>query len=341
MAYLILGENFSYLPVEEDGTPVGSSVLLTMAVDDLLQATSGASATLAHAALARAYRWQGNASSAAAEANQVLNADATFSFLQEYDPNSIDNTAHWYLVSRALSEMQPLPRLDFLDPKYLTYSAGIPVAKAEEMHLILAETALASGDYSGAKGHLSDAILLSQSRSTEVFVDDDARNNADLSIRPRDSEITIRADATSPYRAGLVQDRFGGTTTQYVISGTSLDADSIVALPNSDPSAIWHAFHLARQEILFLEGRRMADLGIRLPIMRREIDQNDNINVGDPGTESVVPSYIPALNSMDFFSPASPYDGDVLVTTEVTIEYDMNKILTSNNVSPFLLTGLF
>ncbi len=342
MRGLILGENFSYAPVEEDGTPVDAAQLLALAVADLSQANTGSSALAAQAALARAYRWQGDALAAAAAANQVLAGDAQFAFLQEYDPTSIDNSAHWYLVSRALAEMQPLPRLDFLDPKYITYSAGIPVAKAEEMHLILAEIALSGLDYTAAKGHLSDAILLAQSRATESWVDDDPRINPDLTIRPRDSAIQVRADADSPYRAGLIQDRFGGTTTQYVISGTSLDADSIVALPIGDPDAIWHAFFLARQEILFLEGRRMADLGIRLPIMLREIDQNPNISEGDPGTVSIVPSFIPAFNAMDSYSPASPYDGDVLTTTEVTIQYDMNTILTQNKVSPFLtLLGIF
>lgn len=338
MAYLHLGENFTYAPDEVDGTPIPATELLDRAVTNLSQASSGGGdvGLAAQAALARAYRWQGNGASAAAAANQVLGADPQYVFLQDYDPTSIDNSAHWYLVSRALSEMQPLPRLDFLDPKYITYSAGIPVAKAEEMHLILAEIALAGSNYATAKGHLGDAIRVAQSRATVIWIDDDARNNADLTIRPRDSEIEIRADASSPYRAGLVQDRFGGTTTQYVISGTSLDADSVEALPDGDPDAIWHAFHLARQEILFLEGRRLADLGIRLPIMRREIDQNPNIAEGDPGTEPYVPGYIPPFNAMDLFSPESPYDGEVLVETQVTILHDMNMILTTNNVSPFL-----
>lgn len=338
MGYLFLGENFTYAPVEEDGVPVDAAQLLSLAVADLTQAVSGGGdlATAAYAALARAHRWQGNKAAAASAALQVLGSDAQFARVQEYDPTSIDNTAHWYLVSRALAEMQPLPRLDFLDPKYLSYAAGIPVAKAEEMHLILAEIALADGDYGEAKIHLGDAIRLARSRPTVPWVDDDPRINADLSIRPRDSEILVRADAESPLRAGLVQDRFGGATTQYVISGTSLDADSVEALPTGDPNAIWHAFHLARQEILFLEGRRMADLGIRLPIMRREIDQNPNITQDDPGTESFVPSYIPPFNRMDLFSPLSPYEDGVLVTTEITIQHDMNKILTENQVSPFM-----
>jgi hypothetical protein len=233
--------------------------------------------------------------------------------------------------------MQPLPRLDFLDPKYLERDDDIPVAKAEEMHLILAEIALAASQYSTAKGHLGDAIRLAKSRPTIQWVDDDARSNADLTIRPRDASIEVRADSNSPYRSGLIQTRFGETTTQYIVSGTSLDADSVEALPEGNPTAIWHAFWLARQEILFLEGRRMADLGVRLPMMRREIDGNPNIDFGDPGTESVVPSYLPAFGSYDLFSPMSPYDAEGnLVTNRVTMNYDMNMILTQNNVSPFM-----
>jgi hypothetical protein len=339
MAFLHLGENFSFAPIEEDGPAVSADDLLQLAVDDLGEAAAaGGDVVLpATAALARAYRWLGNASAAQSAANQVLSSDAEFLFQQRYDPTSIDNTAHWYLVSRALSEMQPLPRVDFLDPKYLTYDAGIPVAKAEEMLLILAEIALVGSDFDTGKEYLADAILLAQGRPTVSFVDNDARNNVDLSIRPRDPEIQIRADADSPYRSGLVQPRFGGTTIQAIVSGTSLDADSVRALPEGNPTAIWHAFHLARQEILFLEGRRMADLGIRLPMMRREVDQNPTIDFGDPGTESVVPSYIPPFNEMDIYTPASPYDDEgVLVTTLVTIKHDMNKILAQNGVSPFM-----
>jgi tetratricopeptide (TPR) repeat protein len=338
MAYLHLGENFSYAPLEADGVPVSADQILALAVADFQGAMGGAEETslLSYAGLARASRWLGDQAMATSAALQVLDSDPDFLYTQGYDTNSLNNRPHWYLVSRAIQEMQPLPRLDFLDPKYLSYSAAIPVAKAEEMHLIRAESALAQGNYTFAKEAVAEAIRLARSRGTEAWTDEDSRNNADLTIRPRSSEILVRADADSPFRAGLVQDRFGATTTQYTVSGTSLDADSVEALPEADPDAIWHAFHLARQEILFLEGRRMADLGIRFPIMLREIDQNPNINEGDPGTESVVPGWIPPFNHMDLFDPASPYDADeVLVTTEVTITYDMNRILVQNNVSPF------
>ena len=42
---------------------------------------------------------------------------------------------------------------------------------------------------------------------------------------------------------------------------------------------------------------------------------------------------------MDTFDPQTPYDGvdpdSPLVTTQVTIDWDMNRILTDNVVTPF------
>lgn len=331
IAYVSLAENFSHAPIEEDGLPVPADQLLDLAIADLGQAAAFGTAT--DAALARAYRWKGDQASASSAAQAVLAADADFLFLQEYDAVSITNAPYSYLVLRALQEMQPLPRLDFLDPKFLSRTQGIAVAKAEEMHLILAEIALVNNDLTAAGDALRDAINLAQSRPTDSFDDEDPRLNADLSIRPRDASIEVRADPSSPYRGGLVLTR-PGVVTQSVVSGSSLDADSVAALATA--AEMWHAFHLARQEILFLEGRRMADLGIRLPMMLTEIDANPSIAPGDPGTEGVVPAYIPAGDDMDLFTPASPYDEDeVLVETQITILFDMNRILADNLVTPF------
>ena len=337
MAYLIMGEVFSAVPHEEDGTPQPAEVALGRAVTDLQAATGFG--PQANAALARAYRLQGDRGAAAGAANAVLSADPEYLFAPPYDGGSIANTSVFFLVLRALQEMQPLPRLDFLDPKYTVRDAAIPIAKAEEMHLILAEVALASGDLAGAKSQLASAIRLAGTRGNVSFDDIDERRNADLSLRPRDSEILVRADADSPYRAGLVLDRPGDGLTIPNISGTSLDADSVAAL--SESSDLWHSLWLARQEILFLEGRRLADLGIKLPMMLREIDQNPNISEGGPGTVPVVPGFVPVAPryAMDVYSPVELYDGDgpdaALLSTMVTIGVDMNRVLVQNNASPF------
>ena len=337
MAYLTMGEVFSFVPHEKDGVPQPAEVSLNKAVSDLRAATGFG--LQANAALARAHRLLGARGAAAAAANAVLSAEPEFLFAPPYDAGSISNTPVAFLVLRALQEMQPLPRLDFLDPKYTQRESAIPIAKAEEMHLILAEIALASGDLAGAKSQLARAIRLADGRGTVSFDDTDERRNADLSLRPRNSGIVVRADSTSPYRSGLVLDRPGSGLDIPNISATSLDADSVGALWNA--SELWHSLWLARQEILFLEGRRLGDLGIKLPMMRTEIDQNPGISDGDPGTVPVVPGYIPQspAHAMDIYTPVALYDGDgpdaKLHETMVTIGVDMNRVLAANNASPF------
>ena len=337
MAYLTLGEVFSHAPHEEDGEPEPASVALGMAVADLGEAASFGPQV--SAALARAHRLQGNATGAEAAARSALADEPSLLFAPPYDEASVSNTAVFFLVVRALQEMQPLPRLDFLDPKYSVRSSPIPIATAEEMHLILAEAALARDDLAAARTGLANAIDIAGTRGTVSFDESDERRNADLSIRPRDSEIMIRAAAAGPYRAGLVVDRPADDLDVPHISATSLDADSIAGLSSADE--LWHALWLARQEIMLLEGRRLADLGIRLPMMQREIDLNPNIDEGDPGTVVIVPAYIPRSPryAMDIYTPVEIYDGTgldaELLETEVTMHVDMNRVLVQNKVSPF------
>ncbi len=336
MALLLMAENFTAAPQEVDGAPLGAGELLSRGISDLAEvaAAGGEFGLRARAALARGYRLAGDPQQATQQAQQALASDGSFAFLQGYDATSITNQAFVFTTQRALKEMQPLPRLDFLDPKYISLSAGVPLAKAEEMHLILAEAALAAGNLGAARGHVADAVELALTRPVVNFTDNDQRQNADLTIRPRDAEILVRADPNSPFRAGLVLTRPGSVPVP-TVSGTSLSADSVRALTGEEET--WHAFHLARQEILFLEGRRMSDLGIRLPMMLREIDANASIDEGSPGTQVLVPGYIPQDNLMDVFTPASPYNNDTeeLVTTEVTIQVDLNRILAQERVNAF------
>ena len=337
MAYLTLGEVFSHAPHEEDGEPEPASSALEKAVADLGRAAAfGPQVT---AALARAHRLQGSATEAEAAARSALAEEPDLLFAPPYDEASVPNTAVFFLVLRALQEMQPLPRLDFLDPKYTVRSSPVPIATAEEMHLILAEAALARSDLAAAGEGLANAVRMAKTRGTASFDEGDERRNADLSIRPRHSEITIRADSASPYRAGLVVDRPADGLDVPHTSATSLDADSIAGLATA--GELWHSLWLARQEIMLLEGRRLADLGIRLPMMQREIDLNPNIKEGDPGTVVVVPSYIPRTPryAMDIYAPVELYDGTgpdaELLETEVTMRVDMNRVLADNDVSPF------
>lgn len=348
MASLLQGENFSGVPIEEDAEPTAAADLLRLALADFNRSlqleASGSFALPARAAIARTQRMLGDEAAASAAARAALQANPTFAFLQEYDENNLANNPYFFLVARATAEMQPLPRLDFLDPKYISFEAGIPYAKAEEMHLILAEVAIAAGNAGTAAGHVADAVALALTRGTEEFFDPDARKNSNLTIRPRDAEMLVQASPTAPFRAGLVQGEGAevlkrGNVTNYSISGTSLRADSVRALTSL--AEVTHAFWLARQEIHFLEGRRMSDLGIRLPITQRELDSSPVLDESSPFAKTVIPAYIPQAGRMDQFTPLSPYAdprvGSNIASTRITIAVDMNQVLTTNfaQASPF------
>ena len=81
-----------------------------------------------------------------------------------------------------------------------------------------------------------------------------------------------------------------------------------------------------------LEGRRMTDLGIRLPLSQEEINTNPNISEGDTGTVPFVPTIIPAQTEMDQFSPATLYDddGNLVPPAEITCLWDMNRVLAES-----------
>ena len=328
MAYLMQGENFVALPTEEDGSPEAASMLLQQAEGELQEARSLGNdevAAWAAAALARTYRALGNASEAASFAQTTLQeGGADFLQQQLYDADNLDNDPHDFLVQRSLQEMQPLPRLDFLDPKYIAEGAGIAVAKAEEMHLILAEVALADEEPGTARSHMIDAINVASGRPVVEFNDSDPRFDNNLNTRPDTSVIEIAFEDGAPSVSGLVLDRPGMINVP-TVSATHVTANDV---NNASDAELTRLLYLLRQEILLLEGRRLHDLGIRLPIMLREIDTNPNVSMGDTGTEVSVPGYIPSGNEMDRYSPVVLYDDNGnLVETQVTILHDMNRVV--------------
>lgn len=342
MGNLFQGENFVSALLEREGTPVPAQILLQRAAEDFEESlnfvSSGELATAVRAALARTHRALGNESDAAQFAQSVITADSEFLFTQPYDDN-LSNPAQSFLVARALKELQPLPRLDFLDPKYPTRSSAIPIAKAEEMYLILAEAALSgTPDLLAARTHLSDAIALAVNedagRILVEFNEDDQRLNNQLQARPRHSLFEVKAGPDAPARSGLVLTRPGIIDTP-VISSTSFTQQDIDDASTAE-ELIYLLYNL-RQEILFLEGRRLHDLGIRINFMLREIDSNVSVTRESLGSESYVPSYIPSGNGLDLYDPSSPYpDGEPddpetpsVNTTEITILHDMNAILAS------------
>lgn len=333
MAYLLQGENFVAVATAPDQAPTPWDELLGLAEADFTAALtiaggaslpSGADLGLAlNAALARTHRAAGNVTQAGNFAQAAIDADDEFVVNQVYAAGEIENP-----FSTESRTYQPLPRLDFLDPKYTERGSPIAMSKAEEMYLILAEIEMVGGDYPEGASLLAEAIRVAGTRPVVAFDDDDDRLNPNLTDRPSSSDMLVASAPGEDLRAGLVLDR-PGVVNVPTISGTSLDADSVEAL--TDPEDIRHAFWLARQEILFLEGRRVHDLGVRMPVMQREIDTNPTISDGDAVTEPVIPSYIPE-GTIDDFSPREPY---VEGTNEIVIDVDMNRILAQERVSPF------
>jgi hypothetical protein len=322
MAYLLLAENFGAVPIKPDGPPVDWKNLPATAIgyfdQGLATSTAGDLNTRFHLAKARAFRLAGNTAQAAAEADlAIAGGPANYVFLARYDPANDTNTSNSFAVTRALNDMQPLPRLDFLDPKYIATDTPIPVLKMEEAHLIKAEVALAANDLAGCKTNLINAVNLAKSRGTSSFRDNDPRTG-------RPNAGTVKASASASEVASLIVGRRGATIQVALVSNTSLTAAEVNAPATG--VALMRILYLARQEIFFFEGRRMSDLGLRLPMMEREVETNPSIAPGDPGTVTVVPNYIPVADELDAFTVAG---------TVVTIKFDMNQVIADNRVSPF------
>lgn len=331
MATLRLGENFAFAPLAEDASPSTSAEIIDAAITDLTAALgSSASATIRNAAqfaLARAYHARGNKAQAVSAANAALGLSSTYVFSASFDAATNTNVAWNFVVSRALNDMQPLARLDFLDPKYTDATGISPIAvlKAEEMYLILAEAAISDNNLAGAKTQMKNAIALALStaggRTVVNFRDVDPRTN-----RARTDATLVKADADAVPRPGLVRARGGATIPIKQISNTSIsDADVDLLVTVTDH--LW-MLHLLRQEIFFLEGRRMSDLGIRLPVSTRDLETNPTMSKTGPGSTVVVPAYIPTGSTMDNFT---------LAGTTATILHDMNKVLANNKVARFTI----
>ncbi len=329
MANLLSAESYWAVPMGEDLPASTMQERLNLALGDFTAAmgynSDGDFTTRIHILKARTYRLLGDKTNAIAEANLAVSGSQDFVFNAEFDASSTTNSLYFYAVSRSLNDLQPLPRLEFLDPKYHDRDAPMAIAKMEEAYLILAEAYIANGDFDNAKTALSNAVTVADDRPTSTLNDNDPRTRTDGNYIPQTGAVTVKASATSPEVTGLVFTRSGAAVDIPTISGTSLDAADILALPSvttDDKVELLRLVYLTRQEIFFAEGRRMTDLGIRLPISEVEQEQNTSItkDVGI-GTAVYVPSFVPALDGMDDYTVS----GNV-----ITIDYDMNFVLASN-----------
>lgn len=346
MALLMLSEKYTHFPIVEGGVATTASdgrkiaigsfrTALQFAANAATETGSGKTPTITrkdlqsrcYLALARTYRLEGNKDSAGYFARQILTTDPSYVFNATYDLVNLASQIQTFVFDRTDNAFQPLPRLDFLDPKFQSLQADatpFPSLKTEEAHLILAEIALSNNDLTGARKSMADAATLARGRNTSAltFSDRDVRPG-----RPNASNVTVRADANSPYISGLIVKR-PGATPWYPVSYTNQTADSINALDGKSRTEHIYMLFLLRQHIFFCEGRRIEDLGIKLPVYRRQTDTNPNFAAGNPGTTVVTPSFIPPDDEMDQFTVSG---------TQVTIKWDMNRVIANNikQISPF------
>ena len=344
-SHLIQAELFTMAILEPDGAPVSPADAFAAAVTSLKSAHDGTSdaglKTRCLYSLARAYYGAGNKSEATKYASQALASDPTYVYRELPDNASWTSSNYMQAVifNGGNQGWQPLPRLDFLDPKYagtnttsMAEQDGYITLKAEESHLILAEAANADGNLTKQKTHMENLLALVNSRPMDSVLETDARRN-DLHSgiqRPNSDDIKVKSSADEEAREGLILNRVGAFDVAPVtvgvpsVSGTSVTLAMIQAVSTADEAL--ELLYLMRQEILIAEGRRMFDLGMRFPTNTDEIDLNPNVNAGDPITKPVIPSYIPLAEEMNAYT----WDEAGKV---VTILHNMNAVIVANKTS--------
>lgn len=332
-AHILAGELFIGLPVIAKGEVLSPAEHFNLAVSALKEAASlqmEANEVAAYQLLmARAYYGLGDKESASQQALLVKAHPLLLKQVRYDGVNGVSNEMQNYSFSATNNEFAPLPRLDFLDPKY--YHIGtvsqeqkpISIIKAEEAYLILTEAAIASDDLASAKAELLTLLEVIAKRPI-VSIDGSrqTRNGGNRTDYPL-VEVGVRFDAETPVQAGYVLDRQKGNITVHSISGTKVTSAEIGEATTVDQ--LLYLLYRMRQEIFFAEGRRMTDLGIRFPISQTE--QLNNNYVTEQHTRARIPSFIPVDRGMDDFT----YDTQNGV---VTMKYDMNKVLVDNQSAP-------
>ncbi len=294
LSYLFSAMYFSALPAEPLGAPIAADQHYQNAITAFDAAISANARPEYHLAKARANYYLGNKTGAVQAANAALALDPAFDRMAIFDEaNNPDNTFEDALYERAtFDDLQPLPTLDFLDPKYsfldTEQDAPVHYMKAEEALLILAEAALSDNDIAAARTNLTALVDLVGTREVRNIDDSiEARIEVEPGSRPDKTTVVVNG------RAGLVLDRQAGNVDVPSVSGTSLTAADITAMADDDAGLT--LLYRTRQEVFIAEGLRFVDMGVKLVIDENEILLNENINEGDAGTTPQIPSFISAV----------------------------------------------
>jgi tetratricopeptide (TPR) repeat protein len=330
LSYLFSAMYFSALPVEPLGVAMTSAENYQLASDAFDIAIALNPLPEYYLAKARANYYLGNQAIAVTAAESALNLSSDFLRTVSYDnANEPVNTFESALYGRAtFDDLQPLPTLDFLDPKYSFLSTALdaPVnyLKAEEALLILAEANLVDGNAVAAQANIQSLLDLIATREVREIDDSiEGRTQIDPGTRPDNADVVVNG------RVNLVLDRQSGLVSIPSVSGTSL-VDADLPLFTADDSGL-ELLYRTRQEVFIAEGLRFVDMGVKLIIDENERLLNDNISAGDLGTEPVIPSFIASVvSSLDAIS----YDA---ATGVATTTIDLNAILVANKSSEEVL----
>lgn len=339
LAHLLSGELFTTLPAEPGGAPVPAATHFGLA--DAAFAAGAAKATDATVKTscilgqARAKYYLGDKAGAVAAADAAIAADPAFLRFTVFDNQNsarTDNEMQDAIHDRGtFDDLQPLPRLDFLDPKYNDQDASkdmdIPLLKIEEAHLIKCEAAIADGAIGDAQNIMKDILALVATRPTITF-DDGAEDRTQLApgSRPDTSSVVVAAGPGAMMRPGLVIDRKVGPVTVAYVSGTSVTNAMVDAVSTEDEALA--LLYLLRQEIFFAEGRRMTDMGIKFVVSQTE--QLSNLNVKPEDTQADIPPFIDAIKDQ---LDAITYDAGAATCT---IMHDINALIVANKASSYV-----
>src|SRR5262249_8497070 len=131
-----------------------------------------------------------------------------------------------------------------------------------------------------------------------------------------------------PLRTGFILTRQGPQIRVPTTSGTSVTNAQIDGIVTVDDGL--YLLSLMRQEIFIAEGRRAADLGIRVPVSLQEITANTKAKADAPYATAQIPQFIPGAYAMDQFT----YDQ---TAKTVVMKYDMNRVIVQNKTSTSVL----
>lgn len=338
VAYMLSGEYFKSLPSQVGGVVVPASRHFELADENFrlgAETTIDDDFTKVSCLLGRArsqYALNQKEGAKAAALESIQNAPSFVRYIQYDLLNGLSNNMQDAIADRgAFDDFQPLPRLDFLDPKYNqqdpNQDINIPLLKIEEAYLILAEAAIAESTLSTASMLMERALNVVSNRATHLIDDStEDRTQDEPGSRPDDIVVRVASSIDTPLRNGLVLSRKNGSVSIPAISGTSINISHINAITNEYEAT--YLLYLMRQEIFMAEGRRMTDLGIKLVVS--DVEQQTNAHVNDTDTQAVLPPFIESIKTeLDDFTYNT-------VNHQVIIQHDLNAIIALNRASSFV-----